>query len=411
VNVHGVFDGGGRLTHLAMLARDITERRRLEAQFMQSQKMEAIGRLAGGVAHDFNNLLLIITGYAQMLREGFPASDPRMDALEQISKASERAASLTRQLLVFSRRQDVRRQFVDLNQAIANIEKMLQRVIGEDVELRTEPAQEEALISADPHQIDQVLMNLAVNARDAMPGGGLLTIRVDTYPAGGASEAHYGISGPLARLTVSDTGIGMAPETLSHIFEPFFTTKPEGAGTGLGLSTVYGIVKQIEGDIFVESVPGQGTMFEVLLPLAKRDEERAAPVESSVAGGTETILLVEDDTGVRKLVAAMLRRGGYTVLEAAAAQPALAQLERAGQIDLLLTDIVMPGMSGWELAKQAMEARAGLKVIYMSGYTDHAAIQGHRAETISILRKPFTMETLHAAVRAELGSRRAMGSP
>jgi CheY-like chemotaxis protein len=388
----------------------VTERRRLEAQFRQSQKMEAIGRLAGGVAHDFNNLLLIIAGYAHMLRDGFPASDPRMEAIDQISKAAERAAALTRQLLIFSRRQDIRRQVIDVNHVVANLDKMLRRVIGEDVELRIRAADQEALVRTDANQMDQVLMNLAINARDAMPEGGVLSITVDTQPR--ENDAHYGISGanPIVRLIVSDTGIGMDPETQSHIFEPFFTTKAEGAGTGLGLSTVYAIVKQNEGEIFVESAPDEGTTFEIVLPLARAHEDAAVPMKpGGTPGGTETILLTEDDAGVRKLIAAMLRRGGYTVLEAALPSQALDLLHRSAHVQLLLTDIVMPGMSGWALAANALQLRPHLKVVYMSGYTDHAAVHEDTIEGSKILRKPFTMEVLHAAVRQALGVRRVMG--
>jgi PAS domain S-box-containing protein len=405
-----IIEPTGKLAHVAFVARDVTERRRLEAQFRQSQKMEAIGRLAGGVAHDFNNLLLIIAGYAHMLREGFPASDPTMEAIDQISKAADRAAALTRQLLIFSRRQDIRRQVVDVNHIVANLEKMLRRVIGEDVELRIHAAEREALVRTDSNQIDQVLMNLAVNARDAMPEGGVLTIAVDTQPQ--ENETHYGISGPMVRMTVSDTGVGMDPETKSHIFEPFFTTKAEGAGTGLGLSTVYAIVKQNDGEIFVESAPGEGTTFEIVLPVARTGEESAAPVRPGASpGGTETILLTEDDAGVRKLIAAMLRRGGYTVLEAALPAQALDLLKQSENVQLLLTDIVMPGMSGWALAARALKLRPHLKVVYMSGYTDHAAVQEDSVEGANILRKPFTMEVLHAAVRQTLGARRVMGRP
>jgi PAS domain S-box-containing protein len=399
----------GKLTHVAFVARDVTERRRLESQFRQSQKMEAIGRLAGGVAHDFNNLLLIIAGYAHMLRDGFPTTDPRMEAIDQISTAADRAAALTRQLLIFSRRQDIRRQVVDINQVLGNLDKMLRRVIGEDIELRMHAADRPALVRADSNQIDQVLMNLAVNARDAMPDGGVLSITVDTQPHD--NEAYSGISGPTVRITVSDTGIGMDPETQSHIFEPFFTTKAEGAGTGLGLSTVYAIVKQNDGEIFVESAPGKGATFEIMFPVARPEELKAAPVKSAPAtGGTETILLTEDDAGVRKLVAAMLRRGGYTVLEAALPGQALDLLDRSGNVQLLLTDIVMPGMSGWILAASALEKRPNLKVVYMSGYTDHAAVQAERVKGSKILRKPFTMEILHAAVREALGARSVAGT-
>lgn len=410
VGYRGITDNG-RLTHVVLVARDVTERKRLEAQFRQSQKMEAVGRLAGGVAHDFNNLLLIIAGYAHMLRDGFPTSDPRMEAIEQISKAADRAAALTRQLLLFSRRQDLRRQVVDVNQIVTNIEKMLRRVIGEDVELITQLTEKEALVRADPNQFDQVLMNLAVNARDAMPDGGALTIRVDLPPVDGAVEAHYGLTGSMVRIAISDTGIGMDPETQSRIFEPFFTTKAEGAGTGLGLSTVYAIVKQNDGEIFVYSAVGEGTTFEIVLPLAAAEERPPAPAAQSTSpGGTETILLAEDDTGVRKLIAAMLRRAGYTVIEAALPEQALEIVKRTSTIQLLLTDIVMPGMTGWNLAKAALAWSPGLKVVYMSGYTDHAAIEAGEAAAVTMLRKPFTMDVLLNAVREALGVRR-VGRP
>jgi signal transduction histidine kinase/ActR/RegA family two-component response regulator len=404
-----ITEAPGTVSHVAFVARDVTERRRLEAQFRQSQKMEAIGRLAGGVAHDFNNLLLIMAGYAHMLREGFSAPDPRMEAIDQISTAADRAAALTRQLLIFSRRQDVRREVVDVNHAVRNLDKMLRRVIGEDIELRIRTAEEEARVRTDANQIDQILMNLAVNARDAMPDGGALSITVDTQPPD--HETYYGISGPMVRISVADTGIGMDPETQSRIFEPFFTTKAEGAGTGLGLSTVYAIVKQNEGEIFVESAPGKGATFEIALPIARPEEDSEPPAKpAATPGGNETILLAEDDAGVRKLIAAMLRRGGYTVIEAALPTQALELLERTDDVHMLLTDIVMPGMSGWSLAARALEKRPELKVVYMSGYTDHAAVQAERVESAQMLRKPFTMETLHTAVRQVLGARSSFGT-
>jgi PAS domain S-box-containing protein len=393
VNIFPLFESGS-LTHWAAIVRDISERRRLEAQLFQSQKMEAVGRLAGGVAHDFNNLLLIISGYANMLRDAAGPGDATIETIDQITRATDRAGALTRQLLVFSRRHETRREIIDLNRVVMNIEKMLRRVIGEDVELRTELTPAPATISGDPAKIEQVLMNLAVNARDAMPDGGSLTVRIERRSP---SEIC---------LTVADTGHGMDPETQALIFEPFFTTKPEDAGTGLGLSLVYGIVKQLGGDILVKSAPGAGAVFEISLPSAEAAEEELAPENPAAPrSGNATILLVEDDPGVRQLIAVMLRRRGYAVRDVSGGAEAIPLIESTQPIDLLLTDIVMPGMNGWTLAECAVKKRPGLKVLYMSGYSDHAMIQRDRLEAVTLLNKPFTIETLSAAIHDVLAAK------
>jgi CheY-like chemotaxis protein len=359
--------------------------------------MDAVGRLAGGVAHDFNNLLTIIGGYGRMVLDHLSAGDHARGSMEQVLNAAERAAVLTSQLLAFSRRQAAQPKVIELNHVISNLEKMLRRVIGEHIELRTvfDPALPR--VKADAGQVEQVLMNLAINARDAMPQGGTLTIE---------SRGVYRRGVPHVRLSVMDTGVGMDAATRGRLFEPFFTTKGRGKGTGLGLSTVYGIVKQHAGDIAVESEPGGGARFHIHLPAVEGEAEPAAAQEvaSAPGRGSETILLVEDDAGVRRVARDTLGGHGYRVLEAAGGQEALGIAEaEAGRIHLLVTDMIMPLMSGRELARRLIERDGSLRVIYMSGYTDDViAYHGELGRDADFLRKPFAPEALARKVRAVL---------
>ncbi len=386
--------------------RDVTERKHLEEQLRQSQKMEALGRLAGGVAHDFNNLLTIIGGYSQMLLSGVRARDPARRDLESIAEAANRASALTRQLLAFSRRQVVQPKVLDLNRLIARMHRMLRPVIGEDIELRLNLQRNLGRVKADPGQLEQVVMNLVVNARDALPQGGWITIETREIVLTADAAPVALPAGTYVALAVSDSGEGIDAETLPHVFEPFFTTKLRGKGSGLGLSTVYGIVKQSGGEIQVSSEVGQGSTFRIYLPVfrapAKRREIRAAPVRA--ATGEETILLVEDEAGVRRLAREMLLRQGYTVLEAASGPDALELWsQHGGAIDLLVTDVVMPQMSGRELAERLREARPDLKVLYMSGYTnDVIARHGVLEAEVAFLQKPFAAESLGRKVRTVL---------
>ncbi len=388
-------------------ARDITEGRRLEEQLRQAQKMEAVGRLAGGVAHDFNNLLTAILGYCNLaLEEMAPDAANRRD-LEEIRDAGERAATLTRQLLAFSRRQTLQPQPVNLNGLVRHIEAMLRRMLGEDVELETALADDLPQVKADPATIEQIIVNLAVNARDAMPHGGRLlieTARVDLDQA--YADAHATVvPGSYVRLAVTDTGDGMDAATRARVFEPFFTTKPQGRGTGLGLSTVYGIVKQTGGYIWVYSEVGRGTVFKVYLPLVERaavatGEARAVASTPKVS---ETILVVEDEDAVRGLTCEVLRRRGYRVLEATHGVDALRVVEGYdAHIDLLLTDIVMPYMNGRDLAVQMATLRPSTKVLFVSGYTDHVATRQELAAGAPFLQKPFTPDALARKVRGVL---------
>jgi signal transduction histidine kinase len=382
-----------------------TTRKRVEEQLRQSQKMEAVGRLAGGIAHDFNNLLTIMMGYSELLLKRLGPDDPLRGAIEQIKKAGDRGAALARQLLIFSRQQILQLQVLDLNAVVTGINPMLQRVIGEDTHLVTalDPAVDR--VKADPGQLEQVVMNLVVNARDAMPQGGTLTIETANVELG---EPHAGQllalqPGPYAMLAVSDTGCGMDAETQARIFEPFFTTKGAGKGTGLGLSTVYGIVKQSGGDIWVYSEPGRGATFKIYLPRVKED---ARPLQLTVAParplmGTETVLLVEDEPGVRAFVRDTLGLFGYTVLEARHGIEALMIGTRhAGPIHLLITDVVMPQMDGREIADRLGPLRSEMKVLYMSGYTDDAVVSHGVLEAgTAFLQKPFTPDALARKIR------------
>ncbi|HJQ22860.1 MAG TPA: PAS domain S-box protein [Blastocatellia bacterium] len=395
----------GRAARL-VLATDVTERRSLEAQLRQAQKMEAIGRLAGGVAHDFNNLLTAILGYSQLLMAQVgPASKLRRE-LEEIYKAGTRAASLTSQLLAFSRKQVVQPVSLDLNVVVTDMGKMLQRLIGEDIELRFELASDLDFAEADASQMQQVVMNLVINARDAMPQGGQLTIATANVELDEAYNGPRIAAGAYVMLRVSDTGSGIPEEVRLHIFEPFFTTKDKDKGTGLGLSMVHRIVTESGGHICFESVPGQGTTFEVYLPRhAPRQEVGAGgAVMAETLGGTETILLVEDEDAVRRLAASVLKASGYTVLEARHCDEAL-RLATAhrGQINLLVTDVVMPQMSGRELAEHLTGLSPELKVLYMSGYMDDAIVHHGVLEPDSaFLQKPFMPDAFARKVREVL---------
>jgi PAS domain S-box-containing protein len=388
------------------IARDITERKKLEEQFLQAQKMEAVGRLAGGVAHDFNNLLTIIGGYSQLLLSHLPPGDAVSEHVQEIKKAGERAASLTRQLLAFSRQQVLAPRMLDLNAIVANMDKMLQRLIGEDIELVTVRGTDLGLVKADPGQLEQVIMNLAVNSRDAMPKGGKLTIEtanVDLDRVYTQKRAQVP-PGPYVMLAVSDTGCGMDAETQTRIFEPFFTTKETGKGTGLGLSTVYGIVKQSGGYIWVYSEPGQGATFKIYLPRVQGAVESARKSRPVTARGSETVLVVEDEQPVRSLVRGILGSKGYTVLEASSGEEALRVCKRHRQpIHLLITDVVMPQMGGRELARRLTRLCPGMKVLYTSGYTDDTVVRhGKLGPGQLFLQKPFTPEALAGRVREAL---------
>ena len=391
--------------------RDVTERRSLEEQVLQSQKMEAIGRLAGGVAHDFNNILTAIGGYTDLLLYDIPETDPRRKDVEEIHQAAQRAAALTQQLLAFSRRQVMQPKVVDLNALVRDIEKLLRRLIGEDILFATVLHPRLGNVRADPGQLEQVIVNLAVNARDALPAGGRLTIETRNVELDESYAAeHPGVKpGRYVLLAVTDSGIGMTEETKSHIFEPFFTTKPRGKGTGLGLATVYGIVQQTGGHIWPYSEPGKGTTMRVYLPRVDEPADRLERSDESGhedLRGTETILLVEDEAAVRAVTRELLVRNGYTVLEAADGPAALALVNGAegpSRIDLLLTDVIMPGMSGRELAEQMIARSRGLRVLYISGYTDDAVVRHGMLEPgLAYLEKPFSPAALLRKVRETL---------
>jgi CheY-like chemotaxis protein len=383
----------------------------LEEQLLLSQKMEALGRLAGGVAHDFNNLLTIILGYAQLVEDRLGQENPLRSSVEEIKKAGERAASLTRQLLAFGRRQVLMPQVLDLNAVVSNIDKMLRRLIGEDIELVTVPAEDLGRVKADPGHIDQIIMNLAVNARDAMPRGGKLTIETRNVEFDASyAQNHAGTTlGPYIMLAVSDTGVGMDSETQARIFEPFFTTKEKGKGTGLGLATVYGIVKQSGGYIWVYSEPGRGTTFKIYFPrIADEVHKAVPPAQTRIArsAAVETILVVEDEDGVRSMVQKVLESCGYRVLVARSGEDALGVLKhQPGRVDLLVTDMVMPGMDGKTLADHLSVFYRSLKVLFMSGYTENTAILHEGLDSsAAFLQKPFSPEVLAAKVRAVLDS-------
>jgi PAS domain S-box-containing protein len=393
----------GAVEKLIIVNRDITERRQLEQQLLLSQRLEAVGKLSGGIAHDFNNILGVIIGYSEALQETMAADDPMREAVDEIEKAGQRAAALTQQLLAFSRKQVLEPKILDLNSIVADVEKMLRRLIGADVELEITPDPTIGKVKADRGQIEQVILNLAVNARDAMQQGGRLKIetRNADLDANDARRKRYVVPGHYVMLEVSDTGMGMSAEVQSHIFEPFYTTKEQGKGTGLGLATVYGVIKQSGGYIWLESEIGKGSTFQVYLPRAEGVEEETPRVEPSFKShGPGTILVAEDEPSLRKLTCNTLKESGYRVLEAEDGAKAIeiaAQFDK--DIDLLLTDIVMRGMNGRELAEQMSSGHPGMKVLYMSGYTDGAvATHGVLESGIVILRKPFTRKQLQQSV-------------
>ncbi|HTD23455.1 MAG TPA: PAS domain S-box protein [Terriglobales bacterium] len=407
----GLCNENGEVESFEMIAEDVTERRALEEQLRQSQKMEAVGRLAGGVAHDFNNLLTVIKGYSELMLDQVKEGDPLRDEVEEVKKAADRAAALTRQLLAFSRKQVLAPKVLDLNQIVTTMERLLRRLLGEDVHLHTQLAADLGRVKADPGQTEQVVMNLAVNARDAMPIGGKLTISTANAVVHDEGRSEHTIPpGAYVVLNVSDTGIGMDADTRTRIFEPFFTTKEQGKGTGLGLSTVYGIVKQSGGYISVNSEPGMGAAFEIYFPRV----DEAVDSSSDIAPGQnrrgfETILLVEDEDGVRTLTRQILQKHGYTVLETSHGGEALLACENHKHpIHLLLTDVVLSQMSGRELAQRLSQLRPEMKVLYMSGYSEDAIVQhGVLDSGTSFLQKPFNTEALIAQVRAVLDAPRA----
>ncbi len=410
-----VLEDGGSVREWVGTCADITELKQLEEQFRQAQKMEAIGQLTGGIAHDFNNLLTVINGYSELTLQGLKADDPLRPNLEQVKEAGERAAALTRQLLAFSRKQVLEPRVLDLNAVVTNIDKMLTRMIGEDIDLVATLLPELGRVKADPGQVEQVIMNLAVNARDAMPQGGKLTIETadveldDTYV-----RMHVGAKpGRHVMLAVSDTGCGMDAETQKRVFEPFFTTKEKGKGTGLGLATVYGIVKQSGGSIWVYSEVGKGTTFKVYLPRVEEQPDAVLPgtVRAASLKGLETILLIEDDEPLRKLALSILRHGGYHVLEASDREKAIQICgQHQGPIHLMLTDVVMPGISGQEVAQRLAATRPDMKALFMSGYTDDTVIRhGVLNQNMAFLQKPFTTHGLLRKVREVLDASQDLG--
>lgn len=403
-----VIDIGGEKCAIAVI-KDITERSTLEKQLRQAQKMEAIGQLTGGIAHDFNNLLSVIIGYSDVLEAGLDPTSKWHKNAAQIKKAGQSAASLTRQLLAFSRQQVLEPAVLDLNAIVADTEKMLRRLLGENIELRALLEPELGCVRADRGQIEQVIVNLAVNARDAMPRGGALTIETANVEADEHFARRYAPMSPgsFVALTVTDSGVGMDAETQAHIFEPFFTTKERGKGTGLGLATVYGVVKQSGGFIWVQSEPEHGSEFKVLLPRVEKPVQTVVGHPKSSAEswrGSETVLVTEDKESLRELIRNMLGESGYSVLEAVNGNQALEIAHQTrGKIDLLLTDVMMPGMSGPELAGQLVSLYPQIRVIYMSGYTEFAAPRSDFVEpTRPLLRKPFTKGDLLRKVREVL---------
>ena len=392
--------------------RDISERvalraarEKLEGQLRQSQRLEAVGRLAGGVAHDFNNMLSVILGYAEQLAADHPEGDLHADVLE-IERAARRSAALVRQLLAFARRQPIDPRPLDLSAAVADLLKMLRRLLGEDLELAWMPAEEPVLVKMDPSQLDQILANLCINARDAISDSGKVTIETGRTVFDEARCADHPDTRPgrYAVLAVSDDGAGMDAETRERIFEPFFTTKPGTQGTGLGLATVWGIVKQNDGHVQVYSEPGHGTTFRIYLPEIEAAGVRQAPMTGAPARGSETLLLVEDETAILTLCSRMLRSLGYRVLEARDPDAALRlSAEETGAVDLLLTDVVMPGLNGRELAQRLQADRPALRTLFMSGYTANViAHHGVLDPDVCFLAKPFTVQQLAAAVRSAL---------
>jgi two-component system, cell cycle sensor histidine kinase and response regulator CckA len=393
---------------LEAIAEDVTDRRALEDQFRQAQKMEAVGRLAGGVAHDFNNLLMVIGGYAEVILSQLPSDHPLHEKGKAIQQAADRATTLTRQLLAFSRKQLLELKVVDVNAIVQDMERLLRPLIGENVKLATLLAPQAALTRADAGQLEQVLMNLVVNGRDAMPGGGTLTIQTQTTVVDGnhRREQQFIRPGNYVVLSVSDTGTGMDKETQSRIFEPFFTTKEKGKGTGLGLSTVYGIVKQSGGYVMVQSEKGQGSTFQIYLPQVEGTaEDNSSPAPDAALGGSETVLLVEDEDSVRQLVRDTLAAKGYAVLEAKSGEDGWETAQRhQGTIQLVITDVVMPGMGGRELVRKLAETNPTTKVLYLSGYTEDTIVSDGSIDSgTAFLQKPFSLQNLSRKVREVLG--------
>jgi signal transduction histidine kinase/FixJ family two-component response regulator len=388
------------------VVRDVTARRHLEEQLRQSQKMEAVGQLAGGVAHDFNNSLTVIGMHCEFLAEHLARDETGLEDVRAIRDAATRAAGLTRQLLAFSRKQILQAELLDVNAAITDVERMLCRLIGEDIRLTMELESEVGCVLADRGQIGQVLMNLAVNARDAMPEGGQLTIETRRVDRRDFTSDEELADGPYVMVAVGDTGTGMSADVRARVFEPFFTTKPQGKGTGLGLATTYGIVRQSGGHVTVESALGEGTTFRIYLPLRSESASatRASTESTSPTAGSETVLLVEDEEHVRALARRVLEREGYTVLSAASGLEAIRLVEGyRGTIDLLVTDIVMPGLNGRELHARLDATLGGLRVLFMSGYTDDEFIRrGLQRQDLPYLEKPFDADHLAASVRKAL---------
>jgi PAS domain S-box-containing protein len=406
-HVEPLRDAAGGVQGAICMALDVTDRKQLEEQFRQAQKMEAVGRLAGGIAHDFNNLLMVIQGYADLLADRLPAGESLHRNAEQIQTAAQRAAALTQQLLAFSRKQILAPKVLNVHSVVADMEKMVQRLIGEDIELETSSKPDLWLVKADRSQIEQVVMNLAVNARDAMPKGGRLMIETANveFDASVSHSPAVVAPGKYVMLAVTDNGCGMDTKTQAHIFEPFFTTKEKGKGTGLGLATVYGVVKQSGGYVWMYSEPGHGTTFKIYLPRIE-DETAAAGRDRSASAaslprGSEVVLLVEDELGVRELAREYLEMSGYTVIVAPDGHTAIELAAmHSGTIHLLMTDMVMPGIGGRELAERVLAVRPDIKILYMSGYTDQAVVhQGILGTDAPLLQKPFTLATLTMKLR------------
>jgi len=403
-------NSAGEVLGTIVLYSDISERKTLEEQLRQSQKMEAVGQLAGGVAHDFNNLLTVIMAHTSMLAQSTPRGTDSHEDVEEIQKAAMGAAGLTRQLLAFSRKQVLKPVVLDLNETIIGVSAVLRRVLGEDIEIITRHDNESLFVRADPGQLEQVIMNLAVNARDAMPYGGTLTIETGLVDGGReAVSSGHGVLPPgfFARLSVSDTGTGIAPEVQSRIFEPFFTTKDVGRGTGLGLSTVFGIVTQSNGHLAVTSAPGMGASFKIFLPIqpfTQLDDRTSTQTAQMPVAGGETILLVEDSAPVRGLARRVLEKQGYAVIEASDGVEGIEASARfPGRIDLVLTDAIMPRAGGGELVRAIRETRREIRVLYMTGYTEDQLVRaGLRNDQDSLVQKPFTPDALVAAVRETL---------
>lgn len=408
LNLRCVYGRDGKPSYYEGTAEDITERKVLQRQLQQAQKMEAIGRLAGGVAHDFNNILGVINGYAEILKSRSDLDQAAFQPIEEIFAAGKKAAALTQQLLAFSRKQIIQPRLLDLNEVVTNLSRMLRRLIGDDVELTMRLSSRTAQVKVDQGQIEQVLMNLAVNARDAMPSGGKLAIETDICDL----DESYAIRhkpvrpGRYVKLTIADTGCGMDQETMSHLFEPFFTTKELGRGTGLGLSIVYGIVKQSDGYIWAYSEPGRGSSFKIYLPLQAAEVERVVePPRAERLRGTEHILLVEDDSSLRMMMAGFLRGLGYSVVEADNGEAALEAVKKtAHPVELLITDITMPKMSGRDLADRLVTNFPKLHVLYISGYTHDGAVQTRAlGASETFLQKPFALSELSKTIRELIG--------